>query len=37
MSTTSSSKLFAMAFSLLISTVVFATAIVPASPSGVFV
>lgn len=34
MPSTSSSKLVAMAFSLMISAVVFATAILPASPSG---
>lgn len=35
MPSTSSSKLFAAAFSLVISTLVFATAILPASPNGI--
>lgn len=34
MSSTNSAKFFAAAFSLMISTLVFATAIVPASPTG---
>ena len=35
MPSTSSSKLFAAAFSLVISALVFATAILPASPNGI--
>lgn len=35
MPSTSSSKLLAAAFSLVISTLVFATAILPASPNGI--
>lgn len=34
MPSTSSTKLFAAAFSLMVSTLVFATAILPASPNG---
>ncbi len=34
MPSTSSSKLFAAAFSLMVSALVFATAILPASPNG---
>lgn len=34
MSPSSSTKLFAAAFSLVVSTLVFATAILPASPNG---
>lgn len=37
MPSTSSNKLFAMAFSLMISAVVFASAILPASPNGLVV
>lgn len=37
MSSNPGSKLFAMAFSLAVSAMVFATAIVPASPNGLIV
>ena len=37
MLSTSSSKLFAAAFSLIISAMIFATAILPASPNGLVV